>query len=1817
MIKTKNKIKTLSLALVLATLAAMLAVIVPISAAEENYTYVFDVSKNDVKIGGMVNGTLTDGTSVYTQRKDTDTICITGTTDTYNILLDSNYNMDFTVTLKDVNIDTSGRKGDEAEAAVQVVASGSTQSSGGTVTIKLEGNNSLISGTGHAGIEKSGQPIQSNGNDRALYNTLIIGCTSGIDEFKSEGRNPLTYNHVCDYNCGTLYAKGGNSDYNGSSPYRCGAGIGTHSGVNEEKIINVAEGTKQSYDNTLRNLYIVGGNITAVGGKGFDPPDVGGAGIGTGSCEAMQEKGGSVENLNIVGGNVIAQGGSGPAACIGGGYRSGYVTLTIYSGDITAVEKLNADTNNSGAGIGGGGGGNQSGAVAGATVNIYGGKIIAQGARGAAIGAGGAGNNDGSSAQPANINIYGGDITATTIEAEGGFAAAIGTGGPVANGNSAKATILITGNNTVVRATSANGADIGGGATGSVRYQIGGVWYCGNGGDADVTINGGTIFAQKGGIGGGKANEGIGGSASVSITGGTIKASSIGGGNSTSGNGGSVSKLNVTGGTLILEDSDGNLGGIGGGNSVSGNGGDVTDFTLGNVTVEAGFIGGGNSETGKGGNADIRVNSGTLNANRIGGGASAINTGGTATITVNDGKLSATTIGGGTTISGIGGEADITVVRGNLIADSIGGGNASASGRGGNATITVNGGHFTVAESIGGGTSNTGYGGTCNATFTGGTIRAYAIGGGLSQTYGYSQPGGVANAIIVITGGTLNSMMTVQPTNGAANGNVDVFQTALTLYKDDKRLQNSAQVETIKIDGCTYYGTNDVFLDESGMVYLWIAKTTMSIKEIELVDKADEDECFAGYVYGSETGVLKWVSTKNYFSVHFPFDDRYTVSYDSAGTIPIKGVWAAAMGEAVSFYVHPKEYATEQYYGITAYRSNDDTYTMDYFEADDTSTETLYYFKMTVVSDTEIIIAAAGQLNDNRISLDLSQNSVVLHDGEAAIGGYKLDLTGIDHFLLTSGGLPTDNSLRVEAGEHTLYTNWINANSADSIIEVNGGKVNLTASETDNRIVSVNSSPISVADGATLNITLDGADSLTVKTEANSSVIGGAGAVNIVKTSGFLVLEQPIGSSAKQISASEFSYKGQFASGQTTLPYTLELQVPPDHDFFGYNNGTSFVTENGLGNSSLTYTACTAKLLLPDELKSTSLALVLESGMLSVPNLPNTYGIRIWHDGEEVGRVLNAETCRGDILVVVVDPYGVTYSAENVTNAYTGSEQEYDGIFVMAGDYVTSVTILYNGTTVAPVLTNVGYLDVSYQITYNTVNSSGKVVPETPGTVRFEIINGINEWELKLVGGAYIEGETPKPHAVAKWEHNGVYYKWWTYDEENENAVDGWVDNGIWDKENNYPIKSGLYKVQAFVKGTENYPDLSSEEVLLVIDKAAIFYAPIRDYTPGYQGYSGGTVELDKNKVFTAYYSYYYEPSASTPLVFTFVDEQGAPLPVGTTITLLYFENNGLRAYYYEITEENRNNSGSISSTSFINMGELTASGGFEPYSSVGLVESIIKFCIELPKGYSNSFIVKLEQPNGKKPEIAPELDVIHKVFMPATLEISGESELGKLTAEVTVGNIVGNTNALVVELLDENDAPVFLPDGVVITLNGQNNGVSSGRKVFFGDISANTYALTVDIQGHFRNYEQQYKLKLTLCESPQEAVYSMADAVAKITSDTLLTAEKYTSPSITVTLTNGDRYVERRKGETGFTIAVTGTGDVPSGTEITCKVYQVEQDADGNRTAVDAIIPAIPSTFENGTQTNINLPGVDAGTYLLLFRYGNTTYRYTIIVTE
>lgn len=509
---------------------------------------------------------------------------------------------DFFVVLNGVNIhiDTEG-----------VCAFDVSNKTGSTVVVVLEDNstNYVCSGLCRAGVEKhvSSGSIDAGGS-------LLITCRTGYTEWKNNSEHGHTSGSAsggCNPSCGQLTATSVNTTTAG---VHSGAGIGSGANLN---------------GGTLCNITIAGGNIDALGGRGGSTSSGGGAGIGTGAAPEWKKANPNrvapeIVNLIITGGTINAKRGSCSSANIGGGYRGGYANITIYGGDINATEMVTQHSGVSSsnkkkmraAAIGAGGGGEKSSSPEGATVTIYNGTIRAKGQYGSAIGAG-AGGSEGD-ASTALVYIYGGNITATTDKGAGkGAGAAIGAGGSLGTGHGGAAVIYIYGGTII--ATSEYGADIGGGGTQSAEAVD-------DGGNGTIVIEGGTITALSGGIGGGKSIYGNGGDAEVTITGGTITAPAIGGGDSVSGNGGNAHvTVNGENASITL------TGLIGGGNSKSGKGGDASvTMHAGNLICSA--IGGGNSESGNGGNITgltdengeplpgIYITGGTIQTGEIGGG---------------------------------------------------------------------------------------------------------------------------------------------------------------------------------------------------------------------------------------------------------------------------------------------------------------------------------------------------------------------------------------------------------------------------------------------------------------------------------------------------------------------------------------------------------------------------------------------------------------------------------------------------------------------------------------------------------------------------------------------------------------------------------------------------------------------------------------------------------------------------------------------------------------------------------------------------------------------------------------------------------------------------------------------------------------------------------------------------------------------------------------------------------------------------------------------------------------------------------------------
>lgn len=250
-----------------------------------------------------------------TTKNDTDTVITnrdTSTASSNTVTIDADEGKTVNVTLDNVtiNVDEGYEHGYDPNAyktAVSVTGSGNTN-------IELNGNNTLTSGYGHAGLEH---------NKTDDSGTLTIQ-----DEKNDDGS-----------------AKGSASDTTGSLTATGGyhsAGIG-------------------GSDKQDGQVTITGGEIIANGGSQ-------GAGIGGGA--GNQNAVGGDGDVTISGGTITATGGSLGAGIGGGAYGNGTVTVT--DGDITAKA-----TGNYGAGIGGGYGAIPEDTLIGGngTVTISGGTI--------------------------------------------------------------------------------------------------------------------------------------------------------------------------------------------------------------------------------------------------------------------------------------------------------------------------------------------------------------------------------------------------------------------------------------------------------------------------------------------------------------------------------------------------------------------------------------------------------------------------------------------------------------------------------------------------------------------------------------------------------------------------------------------------------------------------------------------------------------------------------------------------------------------------------------------------------------------------------------------------------------------------------------------------------------------------------------------------------------------------------------------------------------------------------------------------------------------------------------------------------------------------------------------------------------------------------------------------------------------------------------------------------------------------------------------------------------------------------------------------
>lgn len=262
---------------------------------------------------------------------------------------------DTTVTIENVNIDVHDEENAEVwnkKAAVSVEGAGDT-------TLKLEGNNTLKSGNGHAGVEKNDDPLLPTGkltitaeDTSASLDAFGGFCGAGIGGGDGQSTSKLEIAN------GKIHAEGG----------FLGAGIG--GGVNSKGEVTIS-----------------GGDVDAYGGSAA-------AGIG-GSY-------GSSGKVTISGGKVTAYGGLDAVGIGGGLYSTKKSTVRILGGVVDAVGK------GCGSGIGGGRGDTQVAEVeigGGAQVTAKGGPGSHGYGAGVAIGTGG--DADGKAGKELDVNASG------------------------------------------------------------------------------------------------------------------------------------------------------------------------------------------------------------------------------------------------------------------------------------------------------------------------------------------------------------------------------------------------------------------------------------------------------------------------------------------------------------------------------------------------------------------------------------------------------------------------------------------------------------------------------------------------------------------------------------------------------------------------------------------------------------------------------------------------------------------------------------------------------------------------------------------------------------------------------------------------------------------------------------------------------------------------------------------------------------------------------------------------------------------------------------------------------------------------------------------------------------------------------------------------------------------------------------------------------------------------------------------------------------------------------------------------------------------
>lgn len=1356
-------------------------------------------------------------------------------------------------------------------------------------------------------------------------------------------------------------------------------------------------------------------------------------------------------------------------------------------------------------------------------------------------------------------------------------------------------------------AGNSTGLIIAGGTLRVLGQNQNGATAIGGGGNADaqISITGGSVTAlcssTGAAIGGGIGWVLRGGNADVSITGGKVYAENIG----------YYTRGNIDfGGVAIGSGSSKDMYGSKAVVKIGGNSQVTAYARYGNA------IGSGNSYDSEAANAEITIEeNGHVITNALGGGTSKNNQGGTADIIIkdkalvdcidyskitdkydssSDNMLGAYGIGGGNSSETFdGGAANVNILGGTLKCNggNIGGGDATGSGNGGNATINI----------------------------SGGMVQSNNIGGGYSKTYGY------ASSNVTITGGSINSSVSSQPTNGSEN----VYLTRATLYSMDAAMTNHAIKSLSGTKLTANYGLNNVKTDENGTLYIWSPSASV------ITSANDGSIDYDGSIVSKTSGILQYNSSKKFFSAKISYNKDVKLYTDEKLTSEFSGSLMVPSNTDTSFYVQAKKYNDSNYYGINLYMSDGNT--MKKISPSSVDSENgIYKYTVNITSDNYIWIESIKDNKEKKLSIDLSFGNAVLESGskdstnKLKVNGYSLDNYDGD-FYLTSAGLGVTNNLIVKSGTSTITTNSLVLSSNNSGIEIENGEVNLYSSASNDSIISTDNSAIYLKKDSSLNIydTTDGSLELTTK-KKNVSAIDGEGSVVINKKDGFLILNS--GEGTTSIRADDYTYNAENKISNSILPYTITLANREFVGFISSYSGTNKIYDSSYkhtttsnssfkaigveyinyGDEVITHSIVNDNLVFnisnigEDKVLTTHVKngnSLLENNTNYVWQQNTTSGV-LTINGDAITEHLITAFVEEEELAIVVDAVNKTYN-------YDGSNHSIDVrvVFPTIGvklEYCTdsdcfledgSKNVSANWTEDKPSLSTVGVHNISW-------NASSPGYKDKGGVNTLTINKADNYFTS---GGVMIEsiskGDTLNPKATSK--YGTPYFEY-------SSAYTGGYTTTP-------PTDAGIYYVRAVVNETNEYKGIVSDAVAFFIDDPTVYTLGINSWdkinTLGAQ--KSTIVKASINGEASMLMNFNYVPDTNNGNYISFVFSNN--LPVGTVLSLVDFTNGDNYEIYYYVVEKETN---TVYSNQFMKIGTTTKKS-FEVGES-GIVKNILyQLNIKYSEDVSSSTLRIVKNVDNKDLTLITPISIrntskITENINNSTVTMSDNNHVATISTTINNLNEFSNyTNVLNVSLY-ENDGvakKIFTPS-TSVKINGTNSYINGNIATSNNIVNGSN---KIEITGL---EEESYKVKLSISYIKNN-LYNIMLPMKEKTKDLQTISfkvDKYSEYALKVSTNNlKDRgvYVKDKGKTIKFNLKYKAEEDNPKFNLVIKKNNEVINN--WNYKLNDSIVNT--SSLENNISTsslNLTIPkNTTPGTYKLYFTLGDKTIKYSIVVLD